>query len=284
MTDQDEKDLPEFLTDPMSVLFDLNDEMLEGMSHMRYAIGFSFWAGGAIAIASAISFLWVIFVDQPESLGLYAFALAIIALVSAYACVCAHEGRPLLEDYSILGRGIRRANLWKPSPKMPGGPDPVSRLLTYLRETDDRIEVAVSRYKHKVARDASAKGKSKGVHKFDLFVETQSPFTISSKDVPEGLVVMVRAVEKASLEDVRRLKADSEDVLRRVYPYDQAVRVILLQTGDGKFPGEVTEFANKSWMKYDRTIDDRTWEWSSPIELIAEGKDGLYVLENAYFG
>jgi hypothetical protein len=94
----------------------------------------------------------------------------------------------------------------------------------------------------------------------------------------------VRAVKSATIEDVKQLKKDAEAVLKRGCPDDQAARVVLLQTGGGNFPQTVVEFANKNWMRYDRTIDGTTWNWSSPVELIREAEDNTYNFENVYFG
>jgi hypothetical protein len=268
----------------MSLLFDLNDEMLEGMDRIRYALGFSFWAGGLIALGSIFYALWLVFVEPSHDSGWYALLLAVIAWVSAYACYSAHAERSFLEDYSILGWGVQRANEWKPNPKIPEGPDAVSRLVAYLKETDDRIGYILEKNPQKLQRNASVKGKSKEMHSYDLFMNASKPIGILSDPVPEGMILMVRKVEKATVDDVKGLKKASEDVLKRLYPCDQSARVVLLQTVVGKFPEEVAEFANKNWMKYDRSIDDGIWDWSSPIELVGEAPDRTYNLENMYFG
>lgn len=284
MTDQDERELPEFLSDPMSVLFDLNDDMLEGMDRIRYALGFSFWAGGLLAVGSAVAALWLVLFEQPRDHLWTALALALVALVSGYASYSAHAERQFLEDYSILARGVQRANLWKPNPTIPEGPDALSRLVAHLKETDERIGYITDKDPKKLRRDASVKGKSKAMHKFDLFMAADKPMGILSDPVPEGIILLVRKVEGATLDDVKELKAAAEDVLNRLHPYDQSARVVLLQTGERKFPEAVVEFANKNWMNYDRSIGNSGWAWSSPVELIGEGPDKTYVLENMYFG
>jgi len=284
MTDQDEKSLPEFLSDPMSVLFDLNDEMLEGIDRIRYALGFSFWAGGMTAFASVMLVLWLVFYEQPDDYGLYAIFLLLFACISAYACYSAHSERPFLDDYKVFAWGIQRANEWEPHPKIPEGPDAVSRLISYLKESDDRVGYILEKDRDELETDKSVKGRSKAMHKFDAYMAADKPIGFLSEPVPEGMVLMVRAVKNATVEDVKAFRKDAEDVLRRLSPDNQAVRVALLQTGGGKFSEAAVEFANKTWMEYDRTIDSRVWDWSSPVELVGEGQDGTYVFENTYFG
>jgi hypothetical protein len=268
----------------MSVLFDLNDDLLDGMNRIRYALGFSFWAGGLVALGSIAAALWTLFYEQSGDSWWHALVLALIAWVSAYACYSAHAERSFLEDYSILGRGIQRANLWKPDPKVPEGPDAISRLVSYLKETDDRMGYIVNRDPQKLQANASVKGKSKAVPKFDLFMAASKPIGLLSDPVPEGMILMVRKVGKATADDVKELKTAAEDVLRKMYPDDQAVRVMLLQTDGGEFGEAAAEFADKNWMSYRKSIDGRDWDWSSPVELIGERTDKTYNLENMYFG
>jgi hypothetical protein len=284
MTDLTEHELPEFLSDPMSVLFDLNDDLLEGMDRIRYALGFAFWAGGLIAIGSVVVMLWYLFIDPPEGALWWVAVLALIALVSAYASYSARAERPLLEDYWVLGWGVHRANTWDPNPKIPEGKDALSRLIAHLREADERIGYFADEVPEEIRRDASVKGRSKQMHGFDMYLEGDKPAGIVSDPIPEGMVLMVRKVERATLDDVKALAAAAEDVLKRVYPTDQAARVILLQTGQGVFSEDVVEFANKNWMKYKRSMGDSTWDWSSPVELIGEDAAGRYTLKSVYFG
>lgn len=284
MTDDAEPELPEFLSDPMSVLFDLNDEMLEGMNRIRYALGFSFWAGGLITTGAIAYALWLIVFEHYEDSWWHAIMLLIVAWVAAYACYSAHTQGPLLQDYSILGRGVQRANRWRADPKIPDGPDSLSRLLSYLKESDDRIACIAEKSPRDFQRNASVKGKSKKEHRFDLFVAADKPFGLLSDPAPEGMILMARAVPKATLGDAKDLSSAAEDVLKRLYPHDQAARVVLLQTGGGEFPAEVAEHVNRNWMRYRRSINDRDWEWISPVELIGESADGTYHFENLYFG
>ena len=86
------------------------------------------------------------------------------------------------------------------------------------------------------------------------------------------------------MDDVKDVRSAAEDVLKRLYPSDQAARVVLLQTGDGKFPENVAEYADKNWIEYKRAFGDTDWAWSSPVELIGESPDRTYHCENAYFG
>ena len=284
MTEPDDTELSEFLADPLSVLFDLNDELLEGIDRIRYALGFTFWAGGLISVGSMVYAVWLLLVDQPNDAPWYAILLALLAWVSAYACYSAHSQRAFLEDYKILGFGVQRANEWKPNPKIPEGPDAMSRLISHLKETDGRIGYIIDRDPAKLEHDASIKGKSKKTHRFDLFMAADKPFGLLTDPVPEGMILLVRKVERATADDVTALKVAAEDVLRRLYPSDQAARVVLLQTGGGEFSESAAEFVNKNWMRYDRSIDDGTRAWSSPVELVAERHDGTYNLENMYFG
>jgi hypothetical protein len=268
----------------MSVLFDLNDEMLDGIDRITYALEYSFWAGGLIALGSIIYALWLVFVDHSGNWGWYVLVLALIAWASAYACYSARSERSFLEDYKILAWGIQRSNEWEPHPKIPTGPDAISRLVSYLKESDDRIGYIADKNPKKLERDKTVKGKSKTAYKFDLYMEADKPVGLLSDPVPQGMILMVRAVKSATIEDVKQLKKDAEAVLKRVCPDDQAARVVLLQTGSGNLSQTVVEFANKNWMRYDRTIDGTTWNWSSPVELIVEAEDNTYNFENMYFG
>lgn len=284
-TDEDEKGLDEFLSDPMSVFFDLNEEMLERIDGLRYAVGYAFWAGIVATLGAVGAILWLAFYEQSSDV-LYYLVLGILALVSAWAAYQARQDGPFLADYRVFAWALRRAHKWEPTPKIPEGRDPLARLTAHLKATDERFAYIAERKPEKLVRDAEIKGKSKRTHRFDMFFAASKPVGAFRDPIPEGLLVMVREVKSATVEDLKALRGDAEDVLEGwAYPPEAAARVILLQAGGGGgFSDEVREYAGKNWVRYDRDFEGCSSEWSSPIELVAEDPSGTYVLGNCSFG
>lgn len=279
----EETELPKALSDPMNTFLDLNEYMLDGIDHLRYVLAYSLWFGALISIASIGAFGWYLVEDGLSWLHL---ALAVVALCSVMAVYWSRLERPFIDDYRIFAWALHRASGWEPHPKVPQGPDPVSRLLSLLSEKDERFELLLEKKGDKLVRNAEVKGHSKKLHAFDAFFAADRPMTLSLDDtIPEGVTLLVRVVSKATVDDLARLKSDAEDVLQgNVSMNEAALRVILLQAGAEEFPSEVVEYAGKNWMEYPRTFDSGQYDWSSPVELIAESPSGVYNFGNCYFG
>jgi len=278
-----EPEFPKALSDPMNTFLDLNEYMLDGIDHVRYVLSYSFWFGSILALLSLGTLVWTL---AEGGLSWLHLVLGVVAFCSAMAAYWSHLERPFFDDYRIFAWALHRADGWEPHPRVPQGRDPVSRLLAFLSERDERFELLLERKGEKLVRNAEIKGHSKKLHAFDAFFSAESPMTMSlDKPIPEGVTLLVRVVSKATVEDVAKLKADAEDVLRGDVSLNQAApRVMLLQTGAEEFPDEVVEYAGKNWMEYPRTFDSGRYDWSSPVELIAESPSGIYSFGNCYFG
>lgn len=279
----EEPSLPRTLSDPMSTFMDLNEYMLDSIDHLRYVLSYSYWFGLALAVTSIGAFLWLLL---EEGLSWLHLVLGVIALSSVIAAYWSRLERPFIDDYRVFAWAIHRANGWEPHPKIPEGPDPVSRLLSHLRATDERIDFLLETKGRKVEKNATVKGRSKKSHGFDAFFAAERPATLSLDDpIPEGITLLVRAVPRATVEDLYELRKAAQDVLSgRLSLNDSAARVVLLQTGQGEFSKEVVESAGKDWLEYPRTFGSGEVDWSSPVELVAEDSSGVYNFGNCYFG
>lgn len=284
MNNNQQKELPEFLTDPASIMYDLNEDLLNAMDHLRYALSYAAWAGGLICAGSAFLALWLAFVERPEDMVWSILLLGLVGLVSGYACHCARLRRPLLEDYWVLGWGVHRANSWDPRPRIPDGADGCARFIAYLRMSDERFGYLAESRPAAIKRNCEVTGKSGSRHRFDVFMDCGRPWGFLSDPLPEGMVLMVREVKDATVEDVRRLRDDAQDVLARLIPHEQGVRVVLLQTGGGALDPRAVSYANENWMRYTKSTDRYTIQWSSPVEVVAEDLSGVYVFGNCWFG
>jgi len=282
MEEETEPELSESLADPMSVFFDLNEEMLESIERLRYILTYSLWVGAAVALGAIVAFFWLLY---SEGLSLLQLVLGALALASGVASYYSHGERPFLDDYRVLAWGIHRANLWNSYPKIPEGDDSLSRLTKYIEATDERFGILYEKNPKKLSKNVELKGKSKKSHHFDLCFKSVANTVWPKDPIPEGITLLVRAVPKATIEDVKNLKKAAEDVIKDgTFLDDTALRVILLQTDQGQFSEDVIEYAGKNWLEYDRDFTSYSSRWSSPIELVAEDPSGHYRFGNCYFG
>jgi len=265
-------------SDPISAVFELNDEMLERMSRIGYVVKYSFWAGALLALLAGGYLVYSLF-EGPADL-LILFALSVITIVSVTASWYARGESPFLEEYKVISSAISRARRWEPHPKLPEGKDPGERLVNYLKSVDERFEYWLEREPECLRRNAQVKGKGRKAYGFDLVFER--PLLSTSSE--ESVRILVRTVKTVTVDDVKNIVKDVQAVLDSGSDVGSPARAILLQTGGKEMSQAAIEHANSNWVKYSRDLGNMAYDWESPVELIAEDPSGVYSFGSFYFG
>lgn len=269
-------------TDPIEMVFGINEQMFHRVSHIRYVFTYAFWAGIIALVLAVIAILWVLFTGPDPNL-LVLLGLAIV--VSVIAVWFVHQERPFLDEYQVLAGAVHRAKDWLPMPRVPEGDSPLDRFIAYLEAYDDRFAYFYKKKPEYLRRDVLLEGKSKTQHHFDAFFE---PSSYPWDGIEESVRLFVRTVDEVDASNIEDLKDAVEDVVsaggRLRWAFKScATRVILIQTQSGDFDDELVEEANEHRIKYKRDIAGTTMNWSSPVELVAE--DGNhYNFGTVYFG
>jgi len=276
-----EEDLPKSIafTDPINIVFDLNEEMLSRVARFRYILIYTFWAGIAVSILAIIAFILLVLFEPFSYVHPMPIGVLIASLLASYL---SRQQRPFLEEYRVLASAVKRAGDWDPHPKIPDDPYPTSRMLKFLEGQDERYAYLYKKKPKRLQKPAQIKGKSKKIHTFDAIfcgISTGWP-----SPIPEGVTIFIRSLTEIRIDDIKNAKSEVEDVIQRIgFIYD-SIRVILIQTDSPSFSEEVLEYAGKNWLEYSKEIGSYTYEWSSPIELIAEDNSGVYNFGSCYFG
>ena len=174
---------------------------------------------------------------------------------------------------------------------MPEGADAVSRFVKLLESQDERFAYFFRKRPRGLSRDLTTTGKSGKQLHFDL------SFSCSSYPwdrMHEGVRVLLRVKQKIGVDDVREMKEDFQDLLKRpilkshgrlLFVFRSTIwRVVLLQTKSSEISEDAIMYANENHVKYERMVGGNTYDWSSPIELLAETPDGSYEQGIFYFG
>lgn len=269
-------------SDPITVMFELNEEMMWRIGRIGYVLTYAFWAGILVAILAAVFFVWTI-LTEVNFAGLV--GSVIVVLTSAIATMYAHRERPFLDEYKVLAGAVGRSRYWKPNPNIPPGSDILERYLKYLEKYDDRFAYYFKnkpKYLHKDFRMETKSGKK--IH-FDAVLRGSS---FPWDPVVEDVRVLIRTVPIATLSEVTSMKDDSEYALKnlgvRFVSKPGPARIVLIQTGKSSFDEAVVEAADENWVHYARRLGNDEVDWSSPIELIAESESGTYNLGTVFFG
>jgi len=269
-------------SDPMSVVFELNSEMLWRITRIRYVLVYAFWVGIAVAILSACYFLWIVFTEvNYVSLG----GVVFVIVLSFLACYFARQQKPFLDEYKVLAGAVDRAREWNMNPPIPDGSSHVDRLLRYLEDTDERFAYYSGKPGY-LRRNEAVKTRDGQIIRFDVVLDGSS---FPWHPVIENLRVLVRVVPVVSRDELMRVTKDAELALKRIgwakWDFKPGpARIVLVQTEKSGFDGEIIEVANMNWVHYQRTVGGVSYKWSSPVELIAEGTDGRYNLGTVCFG
>ena len=178
------------LDDPISIIADLNQEMLERMPKFEYIVTYSFWAGVGLAVLSFIGIVYVSIWD-PD-------IMMIIFLISVFGCSVlaawlSRQQRPFLYEYHLFSSTVKRGLEWEPDPEIPEGKDDIDSLFNYLREQDDRVGRVYGKKHTKLDRDHKIEGDSKKEHHFDLYLEGWVP---GFNPFNEGIMLFIRKVPK----------------------------------------------------------------------------------------
>lgn len=279
-----DSDLPKAVafSDPMSVVFELNSEMLLRINRIRYVLVYAYWAGVAVAILSVIYFIWTVFTEVNYiNLG----GTVLIIVLSIIACHFARQQKPFLDEYKVLAGAVDRAKDWIITPPIPEGDSHVNRLLRYLESTDERFAYYIKKPGY-LRRNETVKTKDGQNVRFDAVLEGSS---FPWHPVVENVRVLIRVVPVVTRDEVARMVRDAELALKRIgrtrWEFKPGpARILLIQTERGNFDSEAIEAANTTWVHYQRTVGGTSYEWSSPVELIAESADGRYNQGTVCFG
>ncbi len=279
------EELPEVvdITDPIAAVFDLNEEMAGRARRIGFIVAYAFDAGIILSGVAGIGLLFLLtsFQGTQSDFILVAFAAATL-VVSPVVVWFAQKERQFLWEYRVLSSSANRARDWEPQPEIPDGDSALERLINYLRKEDDRFAHHYEKRPQALRMPAQVSGKSKVARSFDAYF-ARNPWPWER--IPDGLRLLIRVLPEADLEDVEKFREETEEVLDSVVPPPSAARIILLQTDDSDFSEEVVDYVNENEVEYKRRIGSKTWDWSSPIELVAEDpEDDVYSFGNYYFG
>ncbi len=270
-------------TDPIAAVFDLSEEMVERALRIGWIVAYAFYAGIGLTGIAALGLLFLLssFQGTQSDFILVAFAAATL-VVSPIVVWFARRERQFLLKYRVLSSSANRARDWEAQPEIPEGNTPLERLISYLREEDDRFAHHYEKRPQALKMPAEVTGKSKVAYSFDAYF-ARNPWPWER--IPDGFRLLVRVIAEADLEDVERLREEAEDGLSFVDAPPSGARIILLQTDRSDFSEEVVDYVNENEVEYERLIGSETWDWSSPIELVAEDLDmDVYSFGNYYFG
>ena len=272
------EDLPEAvaLMDPIDLVTELNEGMIERYPKYVFILAYATFVGFFVSIGAAL--MLIIYISEGNLWN--SFVMAMILIVSIPASWYAFHEKGFLDDYRILAAVVNRGLTWDPLPQIPEGQTHVERFLNYLKDQDDRFEVLYTRYPEKMVRDAELKGKSKEVHKLDLYYEGRP--RLRDWRLP-FLDLYIRVVPEITKEIIDDYKDSLEDILQDK-ENRSAVRFFLLQVGKSSFSDDIIEHVNTNLVVYERIIQDDGHDWYSPIEIIAEDPEGHYNIGSFYFG
>lgn len=272
------EDLPDAVafTDPITAVFELNEEMVKRVSRIGYIVDYAFWAGVILSMLSGIGSLVFWVTDADLVLRVLAPAALIVSPVVAWY---ARKERQFLDEYRVLASAVNRAKDWEPNPEIPEGDDPLERLLKYLEEQDERFAYLYRRRPRCLKESYTVQGLEEESYTFDAyFACTPYPWY----RVQEGLRLLVKVLPVVEIEDIQELMDAAMDALEG--GSSLPTRIILLQTDEADFPDEVVEHVDENWVEYDRSVGRDNWDWASPIELMAEDPEGQYNFGSFYFG
>ena len=179
-------------------------------------------------------------------------------------------------DYYVVRHGVikavRDAN---PEVRIPEGPDPVSRLLAYLRKASPENEHVLSQ-PGAVKRPVQLRGASGVAHDFDAMVlaEPSSLWSLTGWAYP-GWVIFIKKYEAPpKLEDLKYLKHAAEDSLAVLkVPLSRVIALWSMKEGL-TVSDDAYQFATGQVVIFRRHGD----VFLCSLEMIAENEDGTYDL------
>jgi hypothetical protein len=270
-------------TDPVEAVFEINELMLLRIARLRYVLLYAFWAGIVASIGSVLGLIWVLATGPEANIIVLLVGLLVASLVAWWF---AYSEGPFLSEYQVLALAVWRAKEWQPHPRVPEGKDHLSRLVKYLEEQDDRFGFYYDKYPENLTLNSGLKGKSKVVHQFGAsFASSSFPWD----DADESIKILIRAVPRVTESDIVSMKKAAEDVVPKAWVghwkfKPSAVRIILLQTESADFSEDIIKLAEQNRVEYERDVGGHSYDWSSPIELVAEDPSGVYNFGTVYFG
>lgn len=263
--------------DPITLVTELNEEMLSRSSKILSIARYASAMGFLISIAALAGFFHFTFIqfDFLISLG-----LIIIYIFSLRAAWYGYQQLHFLMDYQILASAISRGMRWDPLPQIPTGETILDRFLEYLKNQDDRFDLYYSRMPDNLVHDAEFEGKLKTMYKFDIYFEGGPKRFESYK---ESIEFFIRTVPEVNIMTIDTYRKELEDVLNNMKTIDSA-RFFLIQTDKSDFSDEIIEYVNTHYVNYWRGEDDSKTDWKSPIEILSEDPSGHYNIGSFYFG
>src|SRR2546425_5932202 len=264
-------------TDPMSAVFDLNDDLMKRIDRLWYVVTYAHVAGMVLTLISPLVFLVGVLNGWPTT---NLAGLVLVVLASLVAWRFARQEVRFLFEYRLRSSAVNRARTWDPHPNVPEGPSPLDRLIKYPVTQDDRVAYLYGRHTKPFEKDVNIAGKSGRTHRFEAYLDGR---LLTWRRTAGPIRIFVRTTPVARIEDLKAMKKAVEDVLESGY-YGGAVRAFLLQIQAGEISEDVTLYANLNPLDYAREVGGKELEWSSPIELIAENPGGAYNIASFYFG
>lgn len=262
------EDLPD---DPIEAVFALNEEMASRVPRIGAIVDFAYFASLIFVAIFAVGTLvfWLLDFELYVRI-LWAFALAVTPVMIWMA----YKERQFLSEYGVLARAVNRAKDWEPEPEIPEGEEPLDRLIEYLKGQDERFAYLYEKRPHCLKTPYKAWGLREGdQYYYDAYFNCR-PYPWHR--MPEGLRLFIKILPLVDVSDAQQLLDETNAMLKEPPTVGLPVRVILLQTESGDLSDDVIEFVEETWFEYQRTVGREEWEWTSPIELMAEDPEGHY--------
>jgi len=265
------------LEDPISTISDLNSEMLGRLGRIEFILSYSLWVGLCLSI---LSFIGIIVVSLAYQDAWYFIGLIIVFAFSFYTTWISLQERPFIYEYHTFVSSVQRGLDWDPEADIPEGRDEIDRLYKMLQEQDERVNKVYNSKNVKIYRDHTIEGESKKKYHFDGYLEGWVP---GYNPFNEGVVIFIRKCPKVEQTDVDEYIAALNDIFK-LSMEGRSKRFFFIQTEKPEFSEDIVEYVYENQIEYDRDARAYAWEWSSPIELIAEGSEGQYSIGTFSFG
>lgn len=158
-------------SDPINLMFELNEELLKRISRMKYIFDYSYISGVIIfAIAFpffvTITILAITQVPVKDAL-VWMTILFSISIFSLLAALFSYKEVRFLDEFALGFETVKRASEWQPQPRIPEGSSHVDRFVNHLSDSDRRFNYYYSKNPALLRKDSFIKGKSGNAYHVD---------------------------------------------------------------------------------------------------------------------
>lgn len=224
-------------------------------------------------VAAALAFLLILL--SFKEVFLVAVLLVILYYLGWVVLDLFRDLRKFFDYYVVRHKVIRTVREADPVVRMPPGPDPVSRLLSYLSGASPETSRVMS-MPSTVKRPAPLMGRSGVVHDFDAMVlaAPSALWSLTSWAYP-GWCILIKAYDgPPKLDDLKYLKHAAEDVTAALKVPPSRVVALWNMKGGQALSEDAYKFLTTEVVTFRRRGDI----FLCSMEMIAESEDGTYDL------